>query len=103
MAELLAPDGGRLVCLEWPSHKPTSESGPPWGVRPEAYAAHLRHPGVDLPYGAHDGALQDVGGDLGPPSAAGLKRLAHLTPTETHRTGMYEDGTVHDRVSVWGH
>src|SRR3569833_127970 len=33
MSQLLAPDG-RLVCLQWPSIKPPSEPGPPWGVTP---------------------------------------------------------------------
>ncbi|PNY23664.1 thiol methyltransferase 2 [Tolypocladium capitatum] len=97
VASLVHPKG-RLVCLEFPSGKPLSEPGPPWGLSPEVYEALLTAPGEDIAYDA-DG---NVMGTASPqPRDDALHRLSIIKPTRTHPAGTAEDGTVLDFISVW--
>lgn len=97
MCSLVAPKG-RLVCLEFPSGKPLSDNGPPWGVAPEVYEAHLSAPGDPVEY-------DDKGCVISTPSPKprdhGLHRLSLIKPTRTHAAGTNEDGSVRDFISVW--
>ena len=97
MAQLVSPDG-RLVCLEFPSGKPPSMPGPPWGLSPEIYEALLAAPGEDISYDA-DGAV--VSTPSPKPSGRALHRLCLVKPLRTHKAGTAEDGTVSDFISVW--
>ncbi len=100
MSQLLKPDGGRLVCLEWPLHKPPATAGPPWGVTPEAYAAHLSRPGKEVRYD-EDGKVADkLTGSL---SDGALKPLGRILPPRTHKAGVDDSGKVIDFISVWSH
>lgn len=100
MSELLAQDG-RLVCLEWPHPSIRDpKTGPPWVLTPELYLALLARPGEDVKYG-ENGPPELDSTETAPPSETGLKRLAHLTPSETHKAGKTEEGKVLDRVGVW--
>ncbi|KAK3685456.1 S-adenosyl-L-methionine-dependent methyltransferase [Podospora appendiculata] len=99
MAELLKPGTGRLVCLEWPLTKPPSTGGPPWGVTADAYAAHLGHPGEEIPYNK-DGYVAVAAPSSS--SSAGLKQLGRFKPTRTHKAGYDADGRITDFISVWG-
>ena len=101
MAQLLKPDGGRLVCLEWPLVKPFASGGPPWGVAPEAYAAHLSHPGEELEY--NENGLVDRSVPTTPNPSGALHRLARIKPARTHKSGTDEAGDVIDFISVWNH
>ena len=104
MSQLLNPDRGRLVCLEWPLHKALSAGGPPWGLSAGAYAAHLSHPGVDLPDGENGPVVQSEPAASSPPSGSrALRQLARITPARTHKAGYDEAGNVVDRISVWSH
>ncbi|KAK0719538.1 S-adenosyl-L-methionine-dependent methyltransferase [Lasiosphaeris hirsuta] len=100
MSELLNPDGGRLVCLEWPLTKPASTGGPPWGVTVEAYAAHLSHPGEDLTYNENGLVASSVPRT---PSPSALEQLGRFKPTRTHEAGCDAEGNVLDFISVWAH
>ncbi|KAF6835470.1 thiol methyltransferase [Colletotrichum plurivorum] len=95
MTSLLAPQG-RLVCLEFPSGKPLSLPGPPWGLTPDIYRALLARPGDDLEFSSPDVVV------VPPRREDGLERLALIKPARTHRAGMNEDGTVRDWIHVWG-
>lgn len=97
MSQLLHPSG-RLICLEFPSGKPLSERGPPWGLCPEIYEALLSAPGEDVSYN-EDGSLVEK--TAAKPDANALHRLCIIKPTRTHRAGTSEDGTVNDFISVW--
>lgn len=104
ISSLLAPRTGRLICLEFPSGKPLSEKGPPWGVTPELYEALLGHPGETVEYAtAEDGSVSVVV----PPATAlpagrvEVQRLALVKPTRTHQAGMDPDGSVRDFISIW--
>jgi hypothetical protein len=98
MSQLLAP-GGQLICLEFPSGKPLSLQGPPWGVWPEVYEALLEHPGEPIEY-ADDGSVKS---DSVPrlPHPDGLHRVCLVKPQRTHKAGTNEDGSVRDFISVW--
>ncbi|KAH6609498.1 thiol methyltransferase 2 [Trichoderma cornu-damae] len=98
MARLLAP-GGRLICLEFPSGKPLSEQGPPWGVWPEVYEALLAHPGEPVEY-ADDGNVRESETPRQPHPDA-LHRVCLVKPPRTHKAGTNEDGSVRDFISVW--
>jgi len=101
MSELLRPETGLLVCLEWPLTKAPSTGGPPWGLTPETYVAHLNHPGTELEYtvsGVPVPALPEL-----PSPTRALRRLAHIKPSRTHKSGYDEAGNVTDFISVWGH
>ncbi|KAM0287526.1 hypothetical protein ACHAQH_000480 [Verticillium albo-atrum] len=95
MASLLSPDGGRLVCLEFPSGKPLTQAGPPWGLTNETYLALLARPGEE-PTTAPDGGI-----NLPEPRPGGLRRLELVKPARTHKAGENEDGTVRDWLHVW--
>lgn len=101
MSQLLAPDGGRLLCLEWPLRKATSTGGPPWGLEPEMYAAHLSRPGEEVSYDQDGGVVK---GEAERPAAAdGLRKLDRIQPRRTHKAGYDGDGNVIDYISVWSH
>ncbi|KAM5357900.1 hypothetical protein ACJZ2D_015803 [Fusarium nematophilum] len=97
MTELLSHDG-RLICLEFPSTKPMSENGPPWGVSPELYEALLAAPGEDIAYN-DDGTVRDDPSSK--PWADALQRLSLIKPPRTHKAGTGPDGAVLDFISVW--
>jgi len=97
--QLLAPTG-RLVCLEFPTYKPTSSGGPPWALPPVVYQAHLPRPGKTLEYD-DQGAI--VESKLGEPLKDGLERIAHFQPQKTHEVGYDAEGKVTDWLSVWAH
>ncbi|KAK6076082.1 thiol methyltransferase [Seiridium cupressi] len=98
MVDLLAP-GGRLVCLEFPSAKPSSEPGPPWAAPQHAYVAYLGRPGHEPVTDLHGGVLEDK---VEEPREGGLRRILHQEPQRTHPAGM-SDGKMIDRISVWEH
>ncbi|TQN70354.1 Thiocyanate methyltransferase 1 [Colletotrichum shisoi] len=103
MAALLSPRG-RLVCLEFPSGKPLSQPGPPWGLTPEIYLALLSRPGEPLEFSSSTQAGDAADVVVVPPFREdGLRRLELVKPTRTHRAGMNEDGTVRDWIHVWSH
>lgn len=102
MSDLLNPDGGRLVCLEWPLDKDPSTGGPPWGVSGDLYLAHLGHPGQKLPYDDKGRVVMNGSADTTSTPGA-LKRLARIQPACTHKAGCDGQGNVIDRVSVWSH
>ena len=99
MSELIKPGSGRLVCLEWPLHKPASTGGPPWGTEGEAYTAHLNHPGGKIAYDKSGAVVQPSSSSS---SAGALKRLTRVKPKRTHKAGYDEEGNVIDFISVWG-
>mgnify|MGYP005988700959 CR=1 FL=1 len=99
MSSLLAPKG-RLVCLEFPSGKPLTDKGPPWGLNPEVYEALLAHPGEEISYN-DDGTVVDPPSPK--PQDGALHRLSLIKPARTHPAGTREDGTVADFISVWSH
>ncbi|KAI0474501.1 S-adenosyl-L-methionine-dependent methyltransferase [Xylaria cf. heliscus] len=98
MKSLLSP-GGRLVCLEFPSEKHPSESGPPWAAPPTEYLAYLSNPGSQPQTDEHGGVIAEK---IGPLAPGGLKRLMHIKPKRTHASGT-KDGRVQDYISVWAH
>lgn len=98
MSQLLAP-GGQLICLEFPSGKPLSEQGPPWGVWPEVYEALLAHPGEPVEY-TDDGNIKASDSPRQPHPDA-LHRVCLVKPPRTHKAGTNEDGSVTDFISVW--
>ncbi|WZH43733.1 S-adenosyl-L-methionine-dependent methyltransferase [Fusarium acuminatum] len=97
MTELLSHDG-RLICLEFPSTKPMSANGPPWGVSPELYEALLASPGEEIAYN-DDGTVHEDPSSK--PWADALHRLSLLKPTRTHKAGISPEGAVLDFLSVW--
>ncbi|KAL2758688.1 hypothetical protein ACRALDRAFT_1080420 [Sodiomyces alcalophilus JCM 7366] len=103
MASLLHPSTGRLVCLEFPSGKPLSEPGPPWGLTSDIYAALLARPGEDLVF--KDDTQDEAEKVQIPPldTEKGLRRLDLVKPARTHKAGTNEDGTVRDWIHVWAH
>ncbi|KAJ8125376.1 hypothetical protein O1611_g8263 [Lasiodiplodia mahajangana] len=98
MKALLRP-GGRLICLEFPSEKPSSEPGPPWAAPPAEYLGYLSDPGAQPPTDEHGGVIPR---QTELPAPGGLRRLLHIKPKRTHQSGM-RDGRVQDYVSVWAH
>ncbi|KHJ34718.1 putative thiol methyltransferase [Erysiphe necator] len=98
MTELLSPDG-RLVCIEFPTYKPHSTGGPPWGLSPEIYEAHLRRPGKELKYD-ESGLVKDT---LGEPYSRSLHRIAHFQPQRTHSIGYDINEKVTDWIGIWAH
>jgi len=99
MASLMAHKG-RLVCLEFPSGKPLTEHGPPWGVNPEVYEALLSAPGEPVHYDASgDGSVVSLPSPK--PRDDSIHRLSLIKPLRTHPAGTAEDGSVRDFISVW--
>lgn len=96
MSQLLGSDG-RLMCVEFPTYKPATTGGPPFGLPPKIYLAHLNHPGEKLPYDA-EGNLKDEDVSTDGLTDVALERVAHWKPERTHEIGK---GT--DWVSVWRH
>lgn len=95
MSSLLAPrKDSRLVCVEFPTYKDPATGGPPFGLPPEVYLAHLTRPGEDLPYEA---GLPDVN-SYSEQNSHALERIGHWRPERTHPIG---EGT--DWISVWKH
>jgi hypothetical protein len=101
MSQLLDPKDGRLICLEWPLHKSPDTGGPPWGLSPEIYSAHLGRPGHEIAY-TDDGRVAETVSGVDPVPGA-LVRLDRLKPTRTHKSGCDDQGNVLDFVSVWAH
>lgn len=108
VSSLLDPQTGRLICLEWPLHKPPKTGGPPWGVTSQVYLAHLSHPGEPLPYDDEGNLIinDDLAKDLEHGVSAGgsgtsLERIARVRPTRTHKAGYDPDGNMVDFISVW--
>lgn len=99
MATLLSPTG-RLVILQFPNGKSLAQPGPPWGVNSSMYLALLTRPGEPVTCNA-DGEVPNA--ERLERTGAGLRRLALVVPERTHDIGLAEDGSVTDRVSVWGH
>jgi hypothetical protein len=99
MKQLLSPRG-RLICLEFPSGKPLSMSGPPFGLSPDVYVALLSRPGKDVSYDSQ-GAVAAMHGMQ--KADDGLRRLELIKPRRTHEAGTADDGTVTDFISVWSH
>ena len=91
-------DGGVLICLEFPTHKPASSAGPPWSLPPTVHAELLKRPGEDISY---DDKGVVVATDR-PEARDALVRVAHYTPKRTHTVGVI-NGVVRDCVSVWRH
>lgn len=93
-SQLLSEDAdAKLICLEFPMFKDPSTGGPPFGMRPETYVAHLSRPGEKLPYTEQ--------GYPTPPSGsndAALQRVDHWQPERTHAVGQGSDW-----VSIWKH
>ncbi|KAM7198012.1 thiol methyltransferase [Rhypophila sp. PSN 637] len=105
---LVEPKRGRLVCLEWPLHKPPKTGGPPWGVTSEAYLAHLTFPGRPFEYDEEnnlvllgDDHLATGGGSSKVEGGPGMERIARLRPSRTHKAGYDPDGNMVDYISVW--
>jgi len=97
--ELLAPTG-KLICLEFPTHKPANSGGPPWSLPPKVYEGHLGRPGQKLPYSEDEELLEN---EVGPETENALGRLEHFQPKRTHDMGYHDDGTVADWISIWAH
>ncbi|KAG9242946.1 S-adenosyl-L-methionine-dependent methyltransferase [Calycina marina] len=93
MSQLLAKNG-RLICLEFPTTKPPSTGGPPWGITAELYLEIFRHPGQDITY---DDQGFVVGSEEGESKEA-MQRIGHW---KAERTLSY--GTGKDWISVWEH
>ncbi len=99
---------GKLVCVEFPSTKPPSTGGPPYGLPGKVYRAHLGQPGVVLGYDGEDNLLvseEEMEGDAngagkgeGNGEARGLACLTRYQPQRTHEIGRGKDW-----VSVWAH
>jgi hypothetical protein len=101
MSQLLGPAPHcNLICLEFPTYKPLSTGGPPFGSPPEAYMAHLSQPGREIPYDEL-GCVQGNGADGAVKDA--LVRTAHWQPKRTHEVGKDEKGNVRDFVAIWRH
>jgi hypothetical protein len=101
MSQLLGPaPHSNLICLEFPTYKPLSSGGPPYGSPPDVYVAHLSHPGEQIPYGEQGQVKTD-----GPGKAASgaLVRIAHWQPKRTHAVGKDENGNIRDFVAIWRH
>ncbi|KAI9849957.1 MAG: hypothetical protein M1837_000171 [Sclerophora amabilis] len=87
---------GHLICVEFPTYKPPSTKGPPYGLPPKVYLGHLSHPGKKLPYDNEDNLLESDIHDGA--TEGGLERIVHWQPERTHEIGK---GT--DWVSIWRH
>lgn len=94
MSKLLgSSSASRLVCLEFPLFKDPKTGGPPFGLQPEVYTAHLSSPGSQIPYTAEG----YVDGDSQPESTSGsLERIVRWKPERTHPVGKDTD-----HVSIW--
>ena len=100
MSELLADSPlANLICLEFPTDKPASSGGPPFGSPSKAYMMHLNQPGKDIPY--TDGEVKfNAYPEIGP---GALERVGYWHPADTHKVGKDESGNVKDYISIWRH
>ncbi|KAK8190560.1 S-adenosyl-L-methionine-dependent methyltransferase [Phyllosticta capitalensis] len=103
MSRLLSQDSrAALVCVEFPTYKPPTTGGPPFGLPSKVYEQHLSRPGEELRY-QEDGHIFEEKQQRGsleyvPMNGEGLIRVVHYAPPNTHEIGK---GT--DMVSVWRH
>ena len=93
MSKLLSPTG-RLVCLEFPTHKDLRAGGPPWGLPSQTYVALLSRPGSDIKYDEERKVLPEDQQD--PTNEYALMRMIHFKPERTFAAGKDSD-----RVSIW--
>lgn len=101
MSQLLGPaPHSNLICLEFPTFKPLSAGGPPFGCTPRAYLEHLSRPGEHIPYDQR-GPVQTYA--LRGRTKDGLVRISHFHPKTTHEVGKDGHGNVCDFVSIWRH
>ena len=84
-----------MITLEFPTYKDPKSGGPPYGITPQTYIEHFKHPGEDIPY---DEAGHVVVRDDSQPGPESLERIDHWQPERTHEAGK---GT--DWMSVWRH
>lgn len=88
MSELLNPDGGLLVCLEFPMYKDPTIQGPPWGLN----GAHW-----DLLALGNDGILHIRTNPTTNNQRNGkFTRVAYIQPERTYKVG---EGT--DMLSIY--
>jgi hypothetical protein len=92
--QLLAP-GGTLICLEFPTNKPMSTGGPPFGLPEKVYIGHFGRPGEDMPY---DDIYELDESKLKGPSEKALVRVDRWLAEHTHPIGA-----GNDYVSLWKH
>jgi Thiopurine S-methyltransferase (TPMT) len=101
MSELLADSAlANLICLEFPTDKPASAGGPPFGAPSKAYLMHLSQPGKDIPYDNDGQPKFNAYPDSGP---GALERVAYFHPADAHAIGKDQAGNVKDYISVWRH
>ncbi|SMR41516.1 unnamed protein product [Zymoseptoria tritici ST99CH_1E4] len=93
---LLTPKTGRLVCLEWPLHKPASEGGPPHGLTGELYGELLGKPGGEVEYDLDGVVVVGSNSEGGKGVEGGFERVERWMPERTHEAGKGKDF-----VSVW--
>lgn len=103
MSRLLSRDPqAALVCVEFPTYKPPSTGGPPFGLPSKVYEQHLSRPGDEVKYDDEGHVIEETdqfGSFIIPKTnSIGLYRDAHYAPLNTHEIGK---GT--DKVSVWRH
>lgn len=94
-ALLSAGSESRLICLEFPTQKPPATGGPPFGLNPEVYVAHLSQPGEKISYGA-DGYPDQSGNHA--KSEGAFERMEHWRPEHSHAVGQ-----GNDYMSIWRH
>ncbi|OAL57228.1 S-adenosyl-L-methionine-dependent methyltransferase [Pyrenochaeta sp. DS3sAY3a] len=92
-----SPDS-RLICLEFPTHKPASSGGPPWSLPPTVHAELLKRPGDEITYDDQGVVVATER----PEAENALVRVAHYTPQRSHGVGLV-NGVVRDGVSIWRH
>lgn len=97
MTQLLAPTGV-LVCLEFPTYKPSTSGGPPWSLPSLVHQELFKQPGEEISY---DETQKVIKTDR-PESGKALVRVAHWKPARTHKVAVI-NGEVKDWVSVWRH
>ncbi|EOD45834.1 putative thiol methyltransferase protein [Neofusicoccum parvum UCRNP2] len=101
MSRLLShEDHTALICIEFPTYKPPSTGGPPFGLPPKVYEQHLSRPGEELKYGEDGHIIEERDEETKevPRNKDGLIRVTHYQPNQTHEIGK---GT--DWVSIWRH
>ncbi|KAG5969682.1 hypothetical protein E4U55_002026 [Claviceps digitariae] len=99
ITQLLHPSG-HLICLEFPSGKPLSDGGPPWGLTPEVYEALLGAPGMPVLY-REDGSGRPLDDVSAKPHPGALHRLSLMKPARTHGMAVAEGDNERHMISVW--
>lgn len=82
MSELLNPDSGLLVCLEFPMYKDPAIQGPPWGLK----GAHW-----DLLALGNDGILHSRTNTTSNKHNGKFTRVAYIKPERTYKVGQGTD------------